>query len=265
MKSQQYFVFFILLLTIIVYACGTSWQIPVTTSIPVASLTLLPSISSPTITSSPAVVDIPTILPSTLTPLPTLNPEQALAKIRELFATNGNCKLPCWWGITLWESSPETTLRFWQTLTPDYSIDGSINSSRALAEFRFHVSKDMLYDGENFITARISIKNGTLTRLYIYSFDSLAYRLSSLLAENGKPDEIWISTAQDKVGNKVPFSIFLLYTQKGMLMSYSATGIVQRERIKGCVEVSPSLLIWIPEKEISFAGAEALFRLTSVA
>ena len=66
-----------------------------------STFTLAPTITTPTATISPTLT--PTItptLPPSLTPLPTIDIDELAIKFEILLATNGHCRLPCFWGIT---------------------------------------------------------------------------------------------------------------------------------------------------------------------
>ena len=70
-----------------------------TPTLALSSSTLIPSATSVTSTPPPPPPP-PTPLPSaTHTPIPTLAVNAARTYVENMLATNGNCELPCWWGI----------------------------------------------------------------------------------------------------------------------------------------------------------------------
>jgi hypothetical protein len=80
--------------------------------------TLLPfTISpSPSVTLTPSPISIPS---ATLTPMPTLtDAEQGV--IAHLMESNGNCDLPCWWGITPGKTSAMEARQFLTSLGIKY-------------------------------------------------------------------------------------------------------------------------------------------------
>ena len=77
---------------------------------PVATPNATPSdaviIPLPTMVPSPApVVNTPTSIP---TPFLTRTAQQERAYVLDMLKTNGGCELPCWWGITPSETTPQT-------------------------------------------------------------------------------------------------------------------------------------------------------------
>lgn len=50
--------------------------------------------------NSPADTPAPSTSTPTTTPVPTLSPEQEGAFLSLLLGNNGDCELPCWWGVT---------------------------------------------------------------------------------------------------------------------------------------------------------------------
>jgi hypothetical protein len=69
----------------------------ITTPIPIVTPTFSPDkLTSLTVTlTSPSPTTIPTITP---TSVPTLTYPQRAEYIENMFLTNGECQLPCWWG-----------------------------------------------------------------------------------------------------------------------------------------------------------------------
>jgi hypothetical protein len=89
--------------------------------IPSATRTALP----PSITRTPtqAATPYPTHLP-TLTPLATF--QDPLARARQLYGTNGDCSLPCWWGFEPGVSSWRAALQFFGRFGEYASVDEAV-------------------------------------------------------------------------------------------------------------------------------------------
>jgi hypothetical protein len=69
------------------------------------TLTILPSLR-PSATLLPTSTFTPSPTPfATWTPLPTLAPAEAQARFKEWLAGSPECRLPCWAGITLGETT----------------------------------------------------------------------------------------------------------------------------------------------------------------
>jgi hypothetical protein len=102
----------ILQMTLLASACApvkqqelSSTIIASETNTTAISETLLPPTSPPTQQLTP-----------TQTLLPTLPPEAARKKVIALMQTNGNCKLPCFWGFTPGRTNEEDFLAFRHSL-----------------------------------------------------------------------------------------------------------------------------------------------------
>lgn len=89
-----------------------------------------------TLSSSPTTIPTPTVsptftptishtLPPSLTPLPTISFDNALWKFEVLLATNGGCRLPCFWGMTPGRTTVAEMNQFTNRFPPDLvDIDG---------------------------------------------------------------------------------------------------------------------------------------------
>ncbi len=190
---------------------------------------------------------------------PTLPGEQAQEEIRELFETNGDCQLPCWWGITLGRSTNTELYNLVQGIAIPNMFWRTHQGASDTIEFYSELPRDMQYWGESVLHGRVYASHGIVTRIYLEDFEWRSYHLAPFLLENGKPDEIWISTYRscDQASN-VPFTVYLLYSEKGMLVSYEGSGTQQDEKIVGCVNSSPALSMWVPTRKLSFAEAYSL-------
>lgn len=201
-------------------------------------------------------------LPTTITSLPTLTTEQALAKIRELFRTNDGCQLPCLWGITPGVSASNPVFNFIQSIAVQ---DDLLRNGKDLSDsivFYSDLPEDMQYLGKSTLHGKIDAKNGIIKQIYVEGFEWPSYHLAPFLFENGKPNEVWITTYRlSDPNSSVTFIVSLLYSERGIMVSYSGVGEQQEGKIVGCVDRSLSYLVtWDPDKELSFVEANALIR-----
>lgn len=105
----------------LVSACSSSTPEPTQTLAPTLTPTIPPTntpTATPTFTRRPFIYSTftpaPTLPPTpTLTPWPTYPPDEALAKVLELFETNAGCQLPCWWGIIPGETPWDVAQNFY--------------------------------------------------------------------------------------------------------------------------------------------------------
>src|SRR3990172_323544 len=110
MKSQIRQLILLTAPVFILAGCSAPADKAIAPGITPLGVTIVPSPTatpSPGVTLSPSAtltpVDIahtPTTMPRpTISPAPTLTAEQQEAYIVDMLKTNGDCKLPCWWGI----------------------------------------------------------------------------------------------------------------------------------------------------------------------
>lgn len=198
---------------------------------------------------------------SSPTLLPTLVTEQALVRIRELFETNGGCRLPCWWGFTPGVTPSDDAFNFIQSIGQNYTyIKSEDKNSETVYFYLFDLPQEMRYSENDYFEGRLYARSGKIIQIFISGFNWPSYHLSAFLLENGPPDEVWIGTHRliDK-NQTVPFNVYLFYSEKGMLASYGTwEGQQKEDKIIGCINASPNLLIWSHEEKLSFADARAL-------
>lgn len=214
---------------------STSSTTPSATATVTATATTAKTITplpSPTATPSP-LPPTPTDT-STLTPQPTLSAEERLEYSQELFRTNGDCSLPCWWGIkpgeTTW-SETEDFLKYLGARTgSNIKNDGS----------DFHGTGGFDYDLEEGIIAnRIGFleMDGQIELIYIYSegysnpvaFQEQweTYSPDRLLEEYGIPTRVWLeskSSGPVVEGRIAGYTLWIFYDQLGFLILYNGYG-----------------------------------------
>jgi len=175
------------------------------------TLNPLPSLTiplTPTLYFSPTIISssTPTSLPS-LTPLPTSSNPQAI--IDRLYETNGDCKLPCWWGIIPGKTTLEQFRQFFEYLS--INIENVSDLTFSVAVF----SPGRIREALAF--SMIKTKNDIVQEIQITS-DMAAWGgfiPSIVLREYGQPDTIYYSPNHPH--------IFLFYQQQHFLAVYQLT------------------------------------------
>ena len=206
-----------------------------TTTVTIATKTATPTLP-PSPTSTP--------IPATPTDIPALPVEEARQRLLGLLANNGNCQLPCLWGITPGKStsldarsillplrgiaetayldpaSPESispfyledSQRLYTRLIYLYSDDSIINL------IGFEVLEQQLSKDEygNQLTTPIYGSPEFLQRVEYYS-------LSNLLSEQGIPASVMISRELTYENNRRSFliDIAVLYPNQGIWAQYT--------------------------------------------
>lgn len=241
---SRFWLFLICLVWIMAVSCTAN---PQPTPVPIEPLTTARATSQVAETSAPTIIipthtltSIPTHLPfasptpkptstrpPTLTPLPTIAPEEAAAYVEELLETNGGCQFPCWWGIIPGETRWVDAKNFLDTFAIDYALTGfgggrsgygvyvpSVHSERHIS-YTFYVLDNFVYG--------VGTGIGGLTWRN--------YELHQILNTFGLPKEVWIETFWREF---LPFRVVLFYPHLGIMVLYENNGSTNGNQIVGC-------------------------------
>jgi len=249
----RFYVFLFMIITLTVTSCENT----VTTQAPtkIATPTFIPI---PPSTYTPTSSPTPTTLPLTFTPLPTLEPKEALAKVRELLKTNKGCKLPCFWGIIPGHTSWDEAKDFLETFSSQSETLNFTKSPGVFSDFYYTQDDNTLVN----LHLSMIVKNDLIQEISVMDFDAPTYHLAEFLANNGMPDQIWLLTYKQVSyggGDVVPFLIYLFYKDAQMIVAYGyGQGTVSSDQIEGCVDGSPSLYMWSLGNPLTFQEASKL-------
>ncbi|RME60736.1 hypothetical protein D6779_01640, partial [Candidatus Parcubacteria bacterium] len=193
-----------------------------------------------------------TLVPDISTPLPI---KEGWERIDELLATNGNCRLPCFWGITPGKSlraDLEGVLLLFVKNAKHYNFDypdlGGMSWVKETNELV--VNFGLSYWGQKgkpvgilaFRAEAIDIRDGLdSARLTydspIFNQQFREYMLPQILTDYGPPDEVYVLTY---AGSTVPnlaqpsFYLYLLYPEQGIFIKYTAPWGREGEYVVGC-------------------------------
>jgi hypothetical protein len=178
--------------------------------------------------------------------------EDARLRLLDLLANNGNCRLPCVWGITPGKSSfleartilmplsglsPQTYLSISSSggISPSYD-EGDLSIYTSLF---FHTDTDDVIRGINFqVEAHKKTKDGYENVFNSTSFGERVhfYELPSILSQHGTPDSVLIGTLAGffRDGGSWGFHILLLYPDQGLLVNYTTQMQLVGKNILGC-------------------------------
>jgi hypothetical protein len=221
-----------------------------------------------TLTLTPLPTHTPSPSP-TPTAYPTLPVEQARARLLELLATNGNCRLPCLWGITPGKTTFEEARTILQPLagisrhvTFGYPTDfenNILDSMDALYdEGDLETSADIRYlfvsDG---IINRIVFKGSLYKKIFrgkiIDSFHPIydskvfgerlfPYMLPGILSKLGKPTSVVMQTYRYgngiQISNSGAFEIILVYPDQGIFVHYLTKMQVVGPNARACPAIA---------------------------
>lgn len=212
---------------------------PVT--IPIPSPTVIPSPTprppthTPTLPSSPALTPTCTATPSTVTSHPTLTVKEEQAFVKEMLVTNGDCELPCWWGITPRQTTwQEVKERLGLYYGPGISRPGGIH----LYEVNYG---DLIYPSPPpygyHVHIEFTVQNGKVRSIGVgcsivrdttperFPIDWYRYSLDQVLTRHGAPSQIMLEFWPNPPGPYYPYSLFVFYDQLGILIRYGGSAI----------------------------------------
>ncbi len=245
--------FSLLLVMLLSVGCGRS-GIEGRTPSPIVSAAPTET-TKPTLTVAPLT---PTLTPTpirtnTPTAIPTLAVEQARARVSELLANNGGCRLPCLWGITPGISSYQEARTILKPLisisrfehfdfaSPDNIYieytDGDFTTNTFIA---YHYSDNDIVSSIGVRVSATQENPDGFIGIYdskIFGRRASAYMLPHILSEQGKPEAVLISTDGGRArGKNVPgFYLWLFYPDQGLLVSYTTYRQLVNGKVRGCL------------------------------
>jgi hypothetical protein len=193
---------------------------------------------TPSITSTPSqpvatlsatvVTRVPTRTPTTIpTPLAPLTEEEARTFVIHMQETNGDCELPCWWGITPGETTVQAAK---EILSPLMSFKGL----RSDIGFHFADYSDIdvsLYTGDKGLITEIwilsSIRDSDQSSRYHPSWRR--YFVGELFTRLGMPSQVWLGFGShsgdhdERPPESIPFfyELYVIYGNSGLVVRYA--------------------------------------------
>jgi hypothetical protein len=229
------------------------------TSTPTApTATFTPTIAptlTPTITPAPPNIPLSTAI-LTWTPVPTLPPAEALEALLKLYADNGGCQLPCWWGITPGKTS-------WQEARTKLSRLGHISrpfGGKEVVRYEFSFVIPAEIDSSGSFEPDIGVKDDIVVGISLNSrwvrgdFD---YSLAGWLQVWGTPGEIWLKVVTT-APSEIQYEMDLFYPAKGILLNVTGIAQAHGDSLSICPQTfkrdifPPALVLWSPSKNITY-------------
>jgi hypothetical protein len=203
----------------------------------------------PTSTKQPTLAPTPTAHQTTWTAQPTLTGNVAVEAINNMIATNGGCKLPCWWGITAgetsWVNASILLSRFSPNVTSngpfDFTRDDNIHHTVIDYSVSFKIPNERIGQG-----ASINVFDGVVSIVYVGSESTgEIFDIPNLLSEYGEPTSIFIKAYSNTPTGKLPFYIVLYYPDHRFMAVFEFEGNKIGESIRFCYKPStPRIYIW---------------------
>ncbi|HQX16794.1 MAG TPA: hypothetical protein PLA27_10270 [Anaerolineales bacterium] len=243
-KNPRWPIFLIVVMVVI--SCE---QLSEITTISPSKNPVIPTISTstPKATMTPSRIPVASITPKSVPALPF---DEAQKQLLDLLNTNGDCDLPCLWGITPGLSNQQDARNILMPLSSISPQDKTYFDSTALNGVLFGTISPLHFDekyrfnslvvyrySDNGIIHRISFRameeqiltdsNGNLTGI-MPIYDSSAfikrteyYSLHHLLSEQGMPESVAIYTSGNSHrGGSIKIDIAVFYPNQGIWAQY---------------------------------------------
>lgn len=220
----------------------TSQQIDETTTI---------SLSTPVLTQTST---------SVLPPVSTLPPEKSKEYLLQLLNNNGECKLPCFWGMIPGKTETDSLRQFEAKF-------GDVEQQDFASSFLWNEKSSSLYIQivENALGTTFFLEHrGTPVIDYLYFHTQRAYELgsneflklgeyelSTILARYGEPTQIMLGPwpiEPARPNQWLPFDLVLFYQDQGFLIEYVLDRQVDANFFIGCPQrvVGLNVVTWDP-------------------
>lgn len=236
-KMKNLFIVKLLILTVLLLASACAKTVPnyprSTLDIPTVSIT--PSQAATFLIETPSPhIETPTLS------APTADSWNAEQQILSLLEDNAGCELPCWWGAIPGVSHWSEVEPFLVALADKIGRGGTGvlkkgDQSVQLENYTFH-KKINAYPED--ISIAYNVNSEEIIDLIIVDTPGTErrYQTHQILASNGKPAEILLSTIPDTPIGKPWFTLVLLYPEQGVVLVYDGPASKGLSGIKVCPE-----------------------------
>ncbi len=200
--------------------------------------TTLPQTETVTPSSQPSATNFSAARETaTKTPQPTIERVAAEKIVQQYIRDNRGCQLPCWWGITPGSTTREEVLTF---LEPIGKIEE--NPGNGYLWFGYQ----LLGEPEGaYVESTTFFKQGKVSRIFVFSNGtSQRYKLFQLLEEFGKPDEVSLQVYREGFESPLPFDMFVIYRDQGIIARYKAHTKFAEQDLQGCFTYGPDLWLY---------------------
>jgi hypothetical protein len=191
-----------------------------------------------------------------------LSSDERERRILELILNNGNCNLPCWWGIVPGETTFADARNFLRQFNP-YPYLKEETPNKQFVNYLIPVPASI--SSAHGIDVNLDVVDEIVRIVSTEGIESAAFfSIQNMLSAYGEPSEVWIHTYRSYLGGVPPVDVLLFYPDQGILARYS-TELSEINKSKDsatiCLDRSPTLTLWSPEDRISFEQAQDYARL----
>ena len=216
---------------------------PRSTDTPRSTITTTRRSRGPTSTHFPTATP-PPVVPTPERPEPTLTSEEERLYVEKMLETNGECELPCWWGIVPGSNTIEVLRKIkaygepfpHQDGTVEYGVD-SFEVLTAKGKPGYYVWIGVVDFAGKIISIGISggIKFDTSRDGFVAAWKQ--YSVDQLLTRYGIPSAVRIQLSpRSEPGASLGYALTLVYDRLGILISYrgEATDGSKADFIQAC-------------------------------
>jgi hypothetical protein len=203
-----------------------------------------------------------------------LSADEAKSLMLDLLQINGNCKLPCLWGITPGEKATEALGPFFARFSKGSTISGDValrfddfdeigGVHLSYVEGQLDIDVDFSYylAGDR-VGQLVLITHATKSApeegqvFGDSNFNQLVqyYALPHILSEYGRPTQVLIAPFPDDPDYPspewIPFSIVLYYADEGILIQYLSPRETRGDQYIGCPhKAHVYVAVWDPQRK----------------
>lgn len=251
MRNRPTFFLFAALLILALTACGQTT--PETQKILFVNTIAVTKTATVTATMTPTRTSV-MVTTSTPIAIPTLPKEDASARLLDLLANNGGCRLPCVWGITPGKSTYQEAQAILMPLSSISIFTDFVAQTGVIhtwyKEDELILSTAVVFyvdiDSNDQIITKLTFKAEELKELSdggrgsIYDSKTFGervrpYMLSEVLSQLGKPDLVEVQTYGRQITGTGGFEMVLLYPNQGVLVHYVTQMQTAGGNAKGCL------------------------------
>jgi hypothetical protein len=168
---------------------------------------------------------------------------------------NGDCKLPCWWGIIPGETKLSDAINMLATFVPEVETNNLTYTDTSgrhdgIAAVVYYQPKTENFDVENPGFFEMFAEDDIVNTTTIYKDLTSNFSLATILNNYGKPQDVYVNSLPASPTNEVPFSVILYYPEQGILAEYYhlyGGAPIVNDKVNICPQdYSPILKLWSP-------------------
>ncbi len=203
------------------------------------STTLIPTPHPASIVATLSPTRTPAL--PTVTPRPTLTADQERAFVVEMLETNGGCELPCWWGITLGETT-------WQTIKDHLGLYGEGFSQPGGVHYQTSYGGtlgslldyyiDLTFVERDRVIRSIQVMSEVFGDGASENFASNWHRYSpdQVLNRHGEPSQVYIQLVPPiERDAPVYYQLWLVYDHLGFYIVYTGPAVYEPPIMRACL------------------------------